>query len=57
MWASTALKSNIRSKVAEEEHRDHPSKLSYIEMGRSILKDKDLKEMKELGYFSDKVKV
>jgi hypothetical protein len=57
MWASTALKSNIRSKAAEEEHGDRPSKSINIEMGRSILKDKDLKEMKELGYFSDKVKV
>jgi hypothetical protein len=32
-------------------------KPDYIMMGRSILKDEDLKAMKELGYFDDKVKV
>jgi hypothetical protein len=57
MMASSASKSKSSTKVAKEEHEDQPSKPSYIEMGRFILKDKDLKAMKELGYFSEKVKV
>jgi hypothetical protein len=46
MKASSVLKSKRSSKVAVEGHEDRPSKPSYIEMGRSIPKEKDLKEMK-----------
>lgn len=52
-----APKSKSSLKVAEEGHEDWPSKPGYIEMGQSILKDKDLKMMKELGCFGDIVKV
>jgi hypothetical protein len=34
-----------------------PSKPKYIEMGQSILKEKELKKMKELDYFGNKGKV
>jgi hypothetical protein len=39
--------------IAEEEYEGRPTKPSYIEMGRSILKFGDLKAMKDLGYFGD----
>jgi hypothetical protein len=45
-------KSKSNSKAAGEGHEGP----SYLDMCRSILK-KDLKKMKELGYFGDKVKV
>jgi hypothetical protein len=57
MNTSMTLKSKSSLKVAEDEHEDRSTKPSYIEMGLSIMKDKDLKEMKEIGYFGDKVKV
>jgi hypothetical protein len=34
-----------------------PSKPSYIEIGRSTLREKDLQFMKKLGYFNIKVNV
>jgi hypothetical protein len=37
--------------------KDKPSKLSYIETGRSTLKEKDWQSMRRLGYFSTKVNV
>lgn len=57
MKASSAAKLKSSSKVAEEGPKDRPSKPSYIEIGRSILKDNDLKTMKKLGYFSSNVNV
>jgi hypothetical protein len=57
VMASLAPKSKSSSKATEVGHKDRPSNPSYIEMDWSILKDKDLKAMKELGYFGDKVKV
>jgi hypothetical protein len=36
-------------KVAVEISKDMPSKLSYIEIGRSTLKEKDLQSMRRLG--------
>jgi hypothetical protein len=50
-------KSKDDSKTIDEEYEGRPMKPSYIMMGRSILKDEDLKAMKELWYFGDKVKV
>lgn len=55
--ASAAPKSKTDSKAVENEYEGRPTKPSYIEMGRSILKDEDLKAMKELGYFGYTVKV
>jgi hypothetical protein len=57
MKAFVTMKSKSSSNATEEENEDQPTKPSYIEKGRSILKDKYFKAMKELGYFSDKVKV
>lgn len=57
MEALSATKSKNNSKVAREGHKVRPSKPRYLDIGRSILKEKDLKKMKELGYFGDKVKV
>jgi hypothetical protein len=37
--------------------KDRPSKASYIKIGRSTLKEKDLQSMRRLGYFSSKVNV
>lgn len=45
------------SEVAEEEHEGRPTKPNFIEIGRSTLKDEDLKAMNDLGYFGDRVKV
>jgi hypothetical protein len=45
------------SKPAQELSKDRPSKLSYIEIGRSTLREKDLQSMKKLVYFSSKVNV
>lgn len=50
--ASLVPKSKSSLKAAGEAHEGR----SYLDMCRSILK-KDLKKMKELGYFGDKVKV
>lgn len=52
MKASIVPKSKSSLKAAREGHEGP----SYLDMCRSILK-KDLKKMKELGYFDDKVKV
>jgi hypothetical protein len=57
MKASSRPKSKSSLKATEEEHENHPSMPSYIEMDWSILKDKYLKVMKGLGYFDDKFKV
>jgi hypothetical protein len=57
MKAFMTMKSKSSSNATEEENKDRPTNPSYIEKGRSILKDKDFKAMKELGYFSDEVKV
>lgn len=57
MKASLALKSKSSSKAVGEGHKDRPSKPSYLSMDQSILKEKDLKKMKEHGYFGDKVKL
>jgi hypothetical protein len=56
MKALSAPKSKNSSKATGEGQEDRPSKSSYLDMGQSILKE-DLKKMKELGYFKDKVKV
>lgn len=45
------------SEVVEEEYEGRPMKLSYIEMGQSTLKVKDMEAMKDLRYFGNKVKV
>jgi hypothetical protein len=37
--------------------KDRTSKASYIKIGRSTLKEKDLQSMRRLGYFSSKVNV
>jgi hypothetical protein len=44
-------------RVAAELLKDRPSKPSYIEIGRSILKEKVLQTMRRLGYFSSGVNV
>lgn len=54
---SEVMKASLASKAIKEEHENQPSKPRYIQMGLSILKDKDLKAMKELGYFGHRVKV
>jgi hypothetical protein len=45
------------SKAATEMPKDRLSKPSYIEIGRSALKEKDLQTMKRLGYFDSNVNV
>jgi hypothetical protein len=45
------------SRVVAEMPKDRPSKLSYIEIGRSTLKEKYLQSMRRLGYFSSRVNV
>jgi hypothetical protein len=57
MKALSAPKSKNSSKATGEGQEDRPSKPSYLDMGWSILKEKDLKKVKELGYFRDMVKV
>lgn len=54
---SKAKDTRKASEVAEEEHEGRPTKPSFIEIGRSTLKDEDLKAMNDLGYFGDMVKV
>jgi hypothetical protein len=54
---SAAMKALSSMKPTEELPKDKPSKPSYIEIGQSILKEKDLQTMKKLGYFSNKVNV
>jgi hypothetical protein len=46
MRASSAARSKSKSKAAEGGPKDRPSKPKYIDMGRSILNDKDLQSMK-----------
>jgi hypothetical protein len=45
------------SKFTAEMSKDRPSKPSYIEIGRSTLKEKDLQSMRRLGYFSNRMNV
>lgn len=47
---SEAMRASSLFKPAKELPRDRPSKSSYIEIGCSILKEKDLHAMKKLGY-------
>jgi hypothetical protein len=57
MKASSAPKSKSSPKAAKEGHKYRPSKPIFIDMGQSIPKEKDLKNMKEHDYFEDKGKV
>lgn len=55
MPISEAMRASSSLRPAKELPRDSPLKPSYIEIGRSILKGKDLQTMKKLGYFNSKV--
>ena len=57
MPISEAMRASSSLRPAKELARDSPLKPSYIEIGRSILKGKDLQTMKKLGYFNSKVNV
>jgi hypothetical protein len=57
MLFSKAMKASSSVKLAQELPKDRPSKLSYIEIGHSTLREKNLQSMKKLGYFSNKVNV
>jgi hypothetical protein len=48
---------NCLPKVAAKMLKDRLSKSGYIEIGWSTLKEKDLKSMRRLGYFSNRVNV
>jgi hypothetical protein len=52
-----AMKASSSSKPIQELPKDRLSKPSYIEIGLSTLKEKDLQTMEKLGYFSSKVNV
>jgi hypothetical protein len=52
-----AMRASSRSRPIVELPKDRPSKPSYINIGRSTLKEKDLQSMRRLGYFSNKVNV
>jgi hypothetical protein len=54
---SKAMRASSSSKPARELPKDKQSKPSYIEMGHSILREKDLQTIKKLGYFNNKVNV
>jgi hypothetical protein len=54
---SEAMKASSLSKHVQELPRDMPSKPSYIEIGHSTLREKDLQSMKKLSYFSSKINV
>jgi hypothetical protein len=56
---STHLRSmaSSSSRFVPELLKDRPSKLSYIKIGRSTLREKDMQSMKKFGYFSSKVNV
>jgi hypothetical protein len=47
-----AMHASLSSKPTQELPKDRPSKLSYIEIGRSTLREKDLQSIKRLGYFT-----
>jgi hypothetical protein len=49
--------SSSSSRPTKELPRDRSSKPSYIDIGRSMLKEKYLQTMKKLGYFNNKVNV
>jgi hypothetical protein len=57
MPISTAMRASSTSRATAELPNDRPSKLSYIDIGRSTLKENDLQSMRRLGSFSSKVNV
>jgi hypothetical protein len=54
---SEAMRASSSSRPAQEMPKDSPSKPSYIEIGGSTLKERDLQAMRKLGYFSNTVNV
>jgi hypothetical protein len=54
---SKSMRDPSSSKPAPKMPKDKPSKPSYIEIGHSTLREKDLQSMKRLGYFTSKVNV
>jgi hypothetical protein len=54
---SEAMRASSSSRPAQEIPKDRPWKPSYIEIGRSTLKERDLQTMKRLGYFSNAINV
>jgi hypothetical protein len=46
---SKAMRGSSLSRLVQEVPKDRPSKPSYIEIGRSTLKERDLQAMKKLG--------
>jgi hypothetical protein len=54
---SEDMRASPSSRPTPEFSKDKPSKPSYIEIGHSTLREKDLQSMKRLGYFSSRVNV
>lgn len=54
---SEAMRASSSSRATAGLPKDRTLKPSYIEIGRSTLKEKDLQFMWRLGYFSSKVNV
>jgi hypothetical protein len=50
-----AMRASSSSRPTAELPKDRPSKPSYIEIGSSTLREKDVQSMRRLGYFSSKV--
>jgi hypothetical protein len=51
------MRALLTSRATAELPKDRPSKPSYIDIGRSTLKEKDLQSTRRLDYFSSKVNV
>jgi hypothetical protein len=54
---SEAMRASSTSRPTAKLLKDRPSKPSYIDIGRSTLKEKDLQSLRSLGYFCSKVTV